>query len=111
MASIRVFLTVVVFSFAVPVVAKDRVYLFNEQNINNMQSHNITFRGSDGCRYYGNSKSINTAGAIKLTKKLCNGAMQKINRKAYIIELRHADSVTPMVPEGSTWTFRKPIKR
>ncbi|MGR7122784.1 hypothetical protein [Klebsiella aerogenes] len=111
MVSFRVFLSVVIFSFAVPVIAKDRVYLFNEQNIKNMQSHNITFRGSDGCRYYGNSKSINTAGAIKLTKRSCNGVMQKINRKAYIIELRHVDSVTPMVPDGSTWTFRKQIKQ
>lgn len=82
------------------------VNVVNTTDIQDLSPREVTFQGGDNCTYYGNTQHRDARNGVQVTRKQCAGHAELISARAYLIELKPAESPVPLVPTGSGWILK-----
>lgn len=78
-------------------------------NLTSIQSHapqNVVFISKDSkCRYYGNTKKVDSLGGISITRMVCYDTTQSLKTRAYMTEYKIPGASDILIPAGNIWTI------
>ena len=100
-------LVALVFFIPLCVFAGADLRMTNVTDIRSMAPQGVTFKGSDNCQYYGNTRDRDHRNGILVTRRVCQGLSKPARARAYLIKLVRRDLPVPMVPAGSTWILKR----